>query len=151
MTLPSPPDVAGISLTGDSVYIITSEENRALCKSINIEAATDGSAHPSYYFIATQLGMGKTVAGFCEACDFDINDGPMLASSDVQYHQSLMCDQEYKVEGEITSIQRKESRKLGIMDMVSYQLRLIHANGPQQGEATLTTTNVWILPRRDLA
>lgn len=147
MTLPAPPEVAGVSLDGTEEIIISSDENRALCKTINAEPATDGSAHPSYYYITTQIGMGKTVAGLCEACDFDVNDGPMMASSAVVNHHPLLCDTTYTVKGEISSIVRKKSRKLGIMDIVTYVLRLVDADNT----TILTTTNAWVLPRRELA
>lgn len=147
MDLPAPPDVVGTSLSGTEPYIISAEENRALCKSINAEPAADGSAHPVYYYIATQVGMGQTVAGLCEVCDFDVEVGPMMAGSKVTFSSPLMTDQPYRVEGEITSIVRKQSRKLGVMDLMSYELRLTLPDGTP----VLTTVNSWVLPRRELA
>lgn len=147
MELPPPPDVAGTSLAGSEPYIISAEENRALCESINTTAATDGTAHPIYYYIATQVGMGQTVAGVCEICDFDVEVGPMMAGSKVKFQQPLMTDQPYIVGGEITSIARKKSRKLGVMDLMTYDLTL----SLPDGTPVLITTNSWVLPRRELA
>ena len=147
MTLPAPPDVAGTSLSGTESYMISSEENRALCASINAQPSNDGSAHPSYYYTATQVAMGQTVAGLCEICDFDVEVGPMMASSQVEFNAPIMCNQPYKVEGEISSIVRKKSRKLGVMDIISYQLRLL----TPENQLVLTTNNAWVLPRRELA
>lgn len=147
MSLPAPPDVAGTSLSGTETYMISSDENRAMCASVNAEPAADGSAHPAYYYIATQVAMGVSVAGLCEICEFDVEVGPMMASSQVEFHGPLMCDQPYKVEGEITSIVRKQSRKLGVMDIISYQLRLLKPDNT----LVLTTNNAWVLPRRELA
>lgn len=146
-TLPPPPRVAGISLSGDMPYVITGEENQALCESIGATPATDGSAHPIYFFIATQVGMGKTVAGLCAACEFDVADGPMMASSKVTFQRPLLTGQPYHVTGEILGLTRKPSRKLGVMDMLEYQLRLALPDGTP----VLTTTNMWVLPRRNLA
>ncbi|MFD2138601.1 hypothetical protein ACFSLT_31060 [Novosphingobium resinovorum] len=53
---------AGTSLDGTAVFTISAEENTALCRSTGIEPAADGTAHPIYYYIATQVAMGKTVA-----------------------------------------------------------------------------------------
>lgn len=147
MDFPPPPDVAGTSLSGDKPYTISAEENRALCRSINAEPASDGSAHPIYYYIATQVGMGATVAGLCEICQFDVQVGPMMATSSVEFHEPLMTEQPYRVEGEILGINRKASRKLGVMDIVEYQLRLVKPDGTR----VLSTTNAWVLPRRELA
>lgn len=145
--LPPPPQVAGVSLSGDTPYVISPEENRALCASTGVAPASDGSAHPIYFFIATQVGMGQTVAGLCRICDFDVEVGPMMASSQVTFQKPLMTGQPYRVSGKIVSLVRKSSRKLGLMDMLTYELSLSSA----AGEPVLTTTNVWVLPRGQLA
>jgi hypothetical protein len=145
--LPPAPDVAGTSLDGTATYVITADQNAALCRSTGVEPATDGGAHPIYYYIATQVAMGKTVAGVCETCDFDIADGPMMGSSGVVFSGTLKVDTPYTVRGEITGLVRKHSRKLGVMDVLDYRLRLIDSAGVQ----VLETANVWVLPRKELA
>lgn len=148
MEFPSPPDVAGKSLSGSELYIITAEENQALCKSLGVNPANDGSAHPIYYYVATQVGMGTTVAGLCDMCEFDVEVGPMMAGSSVEFSSPIFTDHPYLIEGEIRSIVRKQSRKLGVMDLVEYQLRLVEATSKT---VILSTTNSWVLPRRELA
>ena len=145
--LPPAPDVSGTSLDGTEPYVITAEENAALCRSTGVEPAADGSAHPIYYYVATQVAMGKTVAGVCETCEFDVEDGPMMGSSGVSFQGSLKVGQEYRVTGEILGLVRKRSRKLGVMDVLDYRLRL----HDQAGATVLETTNVWVLPRKALA
>ncbi len=146
--LPPAPNVAGVSLDGEKVFTISAAENDALCRSTGIEPAADGSAHPIYYYIATQVAMGKTVAGLCATCEFDVEDGPMMGSSGVKFAAPLKVGQPYKVSGEILSLVRKRSRKLGVMDVLTYRLRLHEA---ASGAAMLETENVWVLPRKDLA
>ena len=145
---PPAPNVAGTSLDGTAIFTISADENAALCKSTRVEPSSDGTAHPIYYYIATQVAMGKTVAGVCETCEFDVEDGPMMGSSGVRFAQQLMVGQDYKVTGEILSLVRKKSRKLGVMDVLTYRLRLHPAAG---GDAVLETDNVWVLPRKELA
>lgn len=145
--LGEPPRVAGMSLAGNAPYIITAEENRALCESTGVAPAADGSAHPIYFYIATQVGMGMTVAGLCAACDFNVDDGPMMASSKVVFQRTLYTGQAYQVGGRIVSLVRKPSRKLGVMDMLEYLLEL----SLPDGTPVLSTSNVWVLPRRKLA
>jgi len=145
--LPPPVAVAGLSLDGHRLYTITVAQNAELCRSTGVEPAVDGSAHPVYYYVTTQVAMGMTVAGLCAACDFDVNDGPMMGTSEVQFAASLMTDVPYRVSGEVLSLERKRSRKLGVMDVLTYRLRLHGLNG----DCVLTTDNVWILPRRNLA
>ena len=145
--LPPAPAVAGTSLDGTNVFTISAEENAALCRSTGVEPATDGTAHPIYYYIATQVAMGKTVAGVCETCEFDVDDGPMMGSSGVRFTEPLMVGQSYRVTGEILSLVRKLSRKLGVMDVLTYRLRLHREDG---GACVLETDNVWVLPRKEL-
>ena len=146
--LPPAPAVSGTSLDGTKVFTISANENAALCRSTGVEPAADGTAHPIYYYIATQVAMGKTVAGLCETCEFDVEDGPMMGSSGVRFTSPLMVGESYKVTGEILSLVRKLSRKLGVMDVLTYRLRLHRAAG---GDALLETDNVWVLPRKELA
>ena len=145
---PPAPDVAGTSLDGTEIFTISVEENAALCRSTGVEPATDGGAHPIYYYIATQVAMGKTVAGVCATCNFDVEDGPMMGSSGVRFSGQLKVGEDYTVTGEILSLIRKKSRKLGVMDVLTYRLRLHPAAG---GAAVLETDNVWVLPRKELA
>lgn len=145
---PPAPDVAGTSLDGTEIFTISVEENAALCRSTGVEPAADGGAHPIYYYIATQVAMGKTVAGVCATCDFDVEDGPMMGSSGVRFSGQLKVGEDYRVTGEILSLIRKKSRKLGVMDVLTYRLRLHPAAG---GAAVLETDNVWVLPRKELA
>lgn len=146
--LPPAPDVAGTSLDGTKVFVVTAEENQRLCRSIGVEPASDGTAHPIWYYVATQVAMGKSVAGVCETCEFDVEEGPMMGSSGVNFSSSIMVGEEYKVSGEILGLVRKKSRKLGVMDVLTYRLRLHPAAG---GDAILETDNVWVLPRKELA
>jgi hypothetical protein len=138
----SPPNVVGHSLNG-TVYRITKEENASLCASIGIEPSFDGSAHPIFSYIATQVGMGETVEGLCAICDFDVADGPMLGGCDVIFHEPLKTESTYTVTGEIISLNRKHSRKLGAMDLLEYRLTLVNAGGHEVVTATIN----WILPR----
>lgn len=137
------PQVAGTSLSGSRPYVIDRDENRALCTTLGAPAAEDGSAHPAYYYIATQVGMGMTVAELCRVCEFDVESGPMMASSRVEYAQALRVGQPYQVTGEILSLTRKSSRKLGLMDLLEYTLRL----SLPDGTPVLSATNLWVLPR----
>jgi len=144
---PPPPDVAGTSLSGSEPYIISAEENAALGRSTGVEPDADGEAHPIYYYIATQVGMGVTVAGMCAACDFDIEEGPMMGSSSVTFERPLLTGQPYVVTGQIRSLTRKPSRAFGVMDLLDYELNL----SLPDGTPVVSSRNSWALPRRELA
>jgi hypothetical protein len=144
---PSAPHVAGTSLDGTKVFTVSIEENERLCRSVGVVPAVDGTAHPIWYYVATQVAMGKTVAGVCETCEFDVEDGPMMGSSGVRFFSPIMIGRPYRVSGEILSLVRKKSRKLGVMDVLTYRLRLHPSEG---SDAILETDNVWVLPRKEL-
>ncbi len=143
----SPPDVAGVSLDGPEPIVIDAEENRALCEGMGVEPAPDGQAHPSYFYTATQIGMGLTVRELCARCAFDVDDAPMMATSEARYHLPLMTGTPYWVRGRIESLVRKRSRKLGVMDLLDYRLRLIN----RADKTVVETFNVWVLPRPGLS
>jgi hypothetical protein len=143
----SPPDVAGLSLDGKEPIVISAEENQELCEGMGVNPARDGQAHPSYYYIATQIGMGLTVRELCARCDFDVDDAPMMATSEGRYLLPLMTGTPYWVRGRIESLIRKRSRKLGVMDLLDYRLRLVN----QAEKTVLETSNVWVLPRPGLS
>lgn len=142
MSIPSLPDVAGVSLNG-TTYTISPEDNRAILASLGAPPMPEGRAHPVFYYIATQVGMGLTVAELCAACSFDVEDGPMMGTSSASFFQPLLVGREYRIRGAINGIVRKPSRKLGIMDIVEYTLHLDLADGTR----ACSTTNTWILPR----
>jgi hypothetical protein len=147
MNTGSPPDVAGLSLDGREPILISAEENQALCEGMGVPSASDGQAHPSYYYAATQIGMGLTVRELCERCAFDVEKAPMMATSEARYLKPLMTETPYHVRGHIESLVRKRSRKLGVMDLLDYRLSLVDGDG----ETVLETLNVWVLPRPELS
>ncbi len=114
-----------------------------MCRLAGVAPAADGTAHPIFFYIATQVGMGMTVAGLCDACDFDVNKGPLMAANRVEFSGVLRVETPYHIRGEILSLTRKASRRLGVMDLLEFQLRLHTADG----KSVLSTTNTWVLPR----
>ena len=91
--LPPPPQVAGLSLSGTAPYTITADENRRVCRLSGTQPASDGTAHPVFFYIATQIGMGMTVAGLCAACEFDVNVGPLIAATRVEFSPAAASGQ----------------------------------------------------------
>ncbi len=124
-------------------YRITREEDADLRQAVGSPPDPDGRAHPIFYYIATQCEMGISVGDLCAMCDFDVKDGPMMATSKVEYARDLMVDQEYDVGGEILSLVRKPSRTFGAMDLLTYRLTL-----SDQAGQVLSCINEWVLPRR---
>lgn len=126
-------------------YTITSEDNNSLCAAVGATPDRSGNAHPIFYYIAGQCGMGLSVAEMLSLCDFDVANGPMLTRSEVHFDRDLRVGENFEVSGEILSLVRKPSRTFGAVDQLSFRLDLIDATGNR----ALSAIHHWILPRSE--
>lgn len=126
-------------------YRISREENEAMCVAVAATPDPDGRAHPIFYYVATQVGMGMTVADLLALCEFDVADGPMMTGSKASFAEDLWVETDYRVEGEIVSLTRKPSRTFGFADTLRFRLSL----SPAGKSPTVECVNEWILPRGD--
>ena len=76
----------------------------------------------------------------------DINDGPLLAESSIELHRPLAEDADYEVRGEIESVERRRSRRIGPIDRITCRFDLFQA-----GDLAATVTNVFAVPRPESA
>lgn len=125
-------------------YRISAAENAAVCAAVGATPRQDGRAHPIFYYLATQNGMGITVGGLFDLCQFDPADGPLMVSTKVQFHDPILVDADYLVRGEIIGLTRKPSRTFGAVDLFEFALRLERPEGGVVSECV----NAWVLPRR---
>jgi hypothetical protein len=135
--------VAGTRFPGGT-YRIAQAENDALCRAVGAAPDPDGRAHPIYYYIAAQAGMGLSVDALLALCDFDVADGPLMTGSNAAFEGELMVERTYTVTGEIASLVRKPSRAFGAVDLLSFNLAL----ADETGAKVAACTNQWVLPRR---
>lgn len=124
-------------------YRITAARNAELCAAVGTQPSADGRAHPIFYYVATQVGMGMAVAELLAICDFDIADGPMMTRSSATFAGDLKVDVDYSITGEIVSLTRKPSRTFGYADLLRFRLTATDPSGCTTAECV----NEWILPR----
>jgi len=105
----------------------------------------DRMAHPIFAFVATQCGGGLGVDGILEAVGATRDDGPMMASCDLELLRPLRIGSLYRVTGEFTSIERKEGRRTGPFDLVGFRLTMLE---DPDGAVVAHVTNEWVVPRR---
>jgi acyl dehydratase len=124
-------------------FTITEEDERRVLEVVGGAPSTDGAAHPLWAYIAPQRGIGISVADICRLADFDVNDGPMLGSSHLEYIGPLRLGIRYRVTGEVLGIERKQG-SIGTFDILEFreELRL------EDGELVAASTSTYILPRR---
>ncbi|MGM7678562.1 hotdog fold domain-containing protein [Microbacterium sp. A94] len=101
--------------------------------------------HPIYAYLATQRGIGMSVGEVCALAHFDIDDGPMLGSVQFEYVAPMRPDTEYRVEGTILGITRKQGRAAGIFDLLDFEERLVDDDGNMVASARLS----FVLPRKE--
>lgn len=134
----------GTSLSEGS-FTITSKEAGDLEEAIHASPSADGGVHPIWVYIATQRGIDVSVAELCALADFDVADGPMLGSVQIDCAGPLQVDVPYRVTGEILDLERKVGRKAGTFDLLTYRLVM---SAP--GDVTVAAcTNTFVLPRRE--
>ncbi|GAM97756.1 hypothetical protein U91I_01385 [alpha proteobacterium U9-1i] len=138
----SPPFAVPYKLPGGP-YRISTAENEAVCGAVGA-APRHGRAHPIFFYIATQNGMGVTVGDLFDLCQFDPADGPLMVSTRAVFHQPIRTDTDYVVSGEIIGLTRKPSRTFGAADLFEFALRLATPSGDQIAECV----NAWMLPRK---
>jgi hypothetical protein len=71
-------------------------------------------------------------------------EGPMVASCDIEYLEPLRFDVEYEVTGHVIGMERKVGRKTGPFDLFTFEMSLA-----ADGRTATRITFVWVLPRRE--
>jgi hypothetical protein len=142
MTAPGFESLPGTPLT-EGTFLIAPEDEALVQEVVGGEAGIDAGAHPLWAYIAPQRGIGTSVAEICRLADFDVNDGPMLGSSHLEYHGQLQLGVTYRVTGEVIGIERKQGR-IGTFDVLEFREDLL------DGDDALiaSSTSTYILPRR---
>lgn len=136
--------LAGTRLPPGAIRISAAESEK-LSEVLGSPPPDDGTLHPIFAYSATQRGIGVSVAELCALADFDVDDGPMLGSLELDLHAPMVADTAYRVEGEILSIERKRGHS-GTFDLLKFQERLVDDSGATVSAVTMT----FVLPRREV-
>jgi N-terminal half of MaoC dehydratase len=143
MSVPGLEHLPGTELPAGT-FTITAEEDARVLEVVGGEPSGDGSAHPLWAYIAPQRGIGISVAEICRLADFDVADGPMLGSSELELHAPIRLGQEYTVTGRVLSIDRKHG-SIGTFDLMAFREDLLDADG----NLVAASTSTYVLPRRE--
>jgi hypothetical protein len=143
MSVPGLEHLPGTELP-EGTFTITAEDDARVREVVGGEPAGDGTAHPLWAYVAPQRGIGISVADICALADFDVNDGPMLGSSDLEFHAPIRLDEPYRVTGRVLSIARKQG-SIGTFDLMSFREDLL----AQDGALVAVSTSTYVLPRKE--
>lgn len=100
--------------------------------------------HPLMAFVAAQRGLGVSVAELFRAWGTEMDEGPMLTESAMEFPGELHVDTTYTVGGTVVSVVRKSGRTLGTFDLLTARFEVAAAD---TGEVVAAVTNVYALPR----
>ena len=106
-------------------------------------------AHPALaYFVAMQ-GAGVSIHEIFDLLEAKADSGVMFGEQTLEFAAPLRPGTTYDIEGEITEVVRKEGKRAGVFDRVTFSLALREAeNG---GEPVARSTSTWIFPRKEAA
>ena len=90
-------------------------------------------------------GMGLSVDELFALVGATADDGPMFGEATMEVERPLVVGATYTVTGAIVGVTRKEGRKAGVFDIVTFRLELADADGA----VAAVSTNSFIFPRRD--
>ena len=142
VTIEEMQDVVGHPFPGGT-YTIEPWENTLLCDVMGVPPLPDPIAHPSFLFHATLAGAGVRIPDIFELCRAESDEAVRAGEYHWVLHRPLLVGETYRMSGGITGVERKQGRRGGLMDVVSFQIDL-HDEG---GEPVASTTSSWIFLR----
>jgi hypothetical protein len=104
--------------------------------------------HPSYVFLMALQGTGADVYEILGMVDFAPEDGALAGAYEFEFNAPLRPDVTYRVEGQITAIERKRGKRMGLLDRLTFVVSVID---PDSDEVAITNTTVWMIPRKEEA
>jgi hypothetical protein len=138
-------DLPGTALP-EGTYVVQPWADMLLRNILEGPAARGNEAHPLFGYIAAQCGIGIDVDGILALGRSSRDDGPMMASLDLTLNRPIRIGVEYRVTGQILSVERKHGRATGSFDLMRFEERLFEAD---EDAPAAHVINTWILPRRD--
>ncbi len=125
-------------------FTIESHEHWLCADAVLSPDLPTGVAHPMYAYYAALGGMGISLDELFAMAGSSAAEGPMFGEAGLEFHETLLVGDTYRVEGGITAVSRKEGKRIGVFDIVSFELRLIDG----AGRIAAVSTNSFVFPRR---
>jgi hypothetical protein len=125
-------------------YVIEHWENVLLSDVMCLEPLPDGVAHPAFLFHIPITGVGTSLAEMFALFRAESPEAIRAGEYHWELFRPLRVARRYRMSGEVVGMERKESRKLGPMDVASYRIDL---HDDEDGELTASTHATWLLIR----
>ncbi|MHB1467934.1 MAG: hypothetical protein ACYCU0_01695 [Solirubrobacteraceae bacterium] len=107
--------------------------------------ADERSAHPALaYFVAMQ-GTGVSIQEIFDLIGAGVDSGVMFGECELTWHRLLLPGGTYECEAEIVGMVRKEGRRAGVFDMMSFKVSMRESGA---AELAAECVNSWVVPRK---
>ena len=115
--------LAGHRFPGGTVTI-EHWENVLFSDVMGVQPLPDGLVHPAALFHVPIAGCGVRIADIFALFRAESDEAVRGGGFAWELHRPLREETPYRASGEVVSVERKESRKLGPMDVVTFRFEL---------------------------
>ena len=136
--------LVGTSFPGGR-YTIEPYRHWLMTDAVGDTPTASGFASPMEVYHGAMGGLGLSIGELFALAGATAEDGPMFGEAEIEQRLPLRIGETYDVRGGITGVVRKEGRRAGVFDIVTFRLELVDAEGAVAGVAT----NSFVFPRRD--
>lgn len=119
-------------------------ENWLACDSLASAQLPNDVLHPGWILIGGFRGMGISLAELFALVGASEDDGVMFGETTIEQTMRLRVGRSYPVEGEILDVVRRTGSRLGLFDLVTFQVRVLD----DEGNLAASSTNTFVVPRR---
>jgi hypothetical protein len=141
-------------------FLITAQEDATMRDVVGAPPCAGDVAHPIWMFAGPQRSMGITIDELFGWCGSTAAEGPMLGETRLTMPGPLRIGRRYAVTGGIVAAARKQGRRAGVFDIVTFELNLVSAGpagsgpagsgpaGPAAGITGWRSRTSFVFPRR---
>ena len=137
-------EVVGHRFPGGT-YTIEPLENTLLSDVMRMPPLPDGIAHPAYLFHAPLAGAGVRIEEMFALCRAESDEAVRAGEYRWTLREPLRVGATYRMSGGITGVERKQGRRGGLMDVVSFVIDL----HDEDGALVASTGSSWIFLRSE--
>lgn len=116
-------ELVGYRFPGGTVAI-AHWENVLLSDVMGVEPLPDRLVHPAALFHVTVAGAGLSIAEIFALFQAESDEAVRGGEFQWTFHDQLREDTPYAASGEVVAVERKQSRRLGPMDAVTFRFQL---------------------------
>jgi hypothetical protein len=138
--------LVGVTFPGGT-YTIAHWENVLMTDVMACEPLPDGIVHPACLFHVPIAGAGISIADIFVWAQAESDEAVRAGEYEWELRRPLREGETYTMRGGFTGVERKQGRRGGLMDVVTFRIELMGADG----ELAAAVTNSWIFLRSEAA